>query len=103
MNVDKLLLALNDVPEEKRTARFVAAIALALKNGETIYREGVCEGKIAFRQSGEYGFGYDPIFIPTGYNVTMAQLQPNEKNHISHRNNALDKLSQWLQKNEQLL
>lgn len=102
-NIDKLLEALKSVPEAKRTARFVAVIALALKSGETIFREGICEGKIAFNQAGGYGFGYDPIFIPDGYDETMAELKPNVKNKISHRKHALDQLGQWLKANEHLL
>src|SRR5690625_1113572 len=102
-NIDKLLINLKNVPEKERTARFVAVIALALQNGETIYRKGICEGKIAFQQSGSYGFGYDPIFIPKGYDVTMAELKPAQKNDISHRKHALDKLDQWLKENEHLL
>lgn len=102
-NIDKLLKALKDVPKQDRTARFIAVIALALKNGETITRQGVCEGRIALKQKGDYGFGYDPIFIPKGYDVTMAQLKPEEKNRISHRKRALDELTLWLQDNKHLL
>lgn len=103
MNMDKLLFALNDVPDHKRTARFVAVIALALTDGEIIYREGVCEGTIAFRQTGDYGFGYDPIFMPTGYEQSMAELNPETKNSISHRRQALNQLAEWLQENVHLL
>jgi len=102
-NNDKLLTQLKDIPKNKRTARFVAVVALALQKGETIYREGICEGTIAFKPVGQYGFGYDPIFIPKGYDVTMAQLNPAEKNQISHRKRALDKLALWLEDHEHLL
>src|SRR5690625_1309190 len=103
MNIDKLLLALNNVPDNERTARFIAVIALALKDGPMIYREGICEGTIAFKQTGNYGFGYDPIFIPKGYEKSMAELNPETKNNISHRGQALDQLAEWLQENGHLL
>jgi len=102
-NIDKLMIALKDIPEHKRTARFVAVVALALENGETIYRKGICEGKIAFHQAGKYGFGYDPVFIPEGYDDTMAQLDPTIKNKISHRSQAITQLEQWLNHNKHLL
>lgn len=103
MNIDKLLLALNNVPDNERTARFIAVIALALKDGPMIYREGICEGTIAFKQTGNYGFGYDPIFIPKGYEKSMAELNPETKNNISHRGQALNQLAEWLQENGHLL
>ena len=102
-NINKIMSALKDVPEHERTARFVAVIALALENGETIYREGICEGKIALKQAGEHGFGYDPVFIPNGYNETMAQLDPSIKNKISHRRQAINQLEEWLQTYKHLL
>ncbi|MBY7143232.1 XTP/dITP diphosphatase [Virgibacillus sp. NKC19-3] len=88
-NIDKLLGELRTVPEAERTARFVSVIAIAIPGEKTIIRKGYCEGSIAFSQTGENGFGYDPIFIPEHYIKTMAQLSKDEKNRISHRKNAI--------------
>lgn len=102
-NNEKLLANLKHIPKHERTARFVAVVALALRKGQTIYRTGICEGTIAFKPKGKYGFGYDPIFIPEGYQNTMAELRPTEKNKISHRKKAMDQLAFWLRDNEHLL
>lgn len=95
-NIDKVLDELQDVPEEKRTARFICVLAIAEPGKETIFRTGYCEGKIASEQKGTNGFGYDPIFIPDGYDETLGQLAPEVKNQISHRKNALDQLKELL-------
>ncbi|MBR5931631.1 MAG: XTP/dITP diphosphatase [Lachnospiraceae bacterium] len=89
-----ILRELADVPEEKRGARFVCAMALAYpeKDGiqpETKVFRGVFEGRIAFEAKGENGFGYDPIFYVPSRNMTSAELSPEEKNAMSHRGNAL--------------
>ncbi|MBQ8908282.1 MAG: XTP/dITP diphosphatase [Clostridia bacterium] len=95
-----LLENLKGVPLEKRTARYVAAIACVLPNGESFTVRGTCEGKILFAGEGEGGFGYDPFFYTEEYGKTMASITPEEKNAISHRGKALrllaDKLSQML-------
>lgn len=91
-NNEKVLNELKQVNDENRTARFVAVLALSIPNETTIFTEGVCEGKIATSPKGTNGFGYDPIFIPNGYNKTLAQLSNNEKNKISHRYHALQAL-----------
>mgnify|MGYP005838338991 CR=1 FL=1 len=85
----KLLAALGDTPPERRTARFRCVVAIAAPDGVVHTAEGVCEGRIAFAPRGENGFGYDPIFILAGRNLTMAQLSTAEKNVISHRGRAL--------------
>ncbi|NIM06817.1 MAG: RdgB/HAM1 family non-canonical purine NTP pyrophosphatase [Armatimonadetes bacterium] len=85
----KLLSMLKGVPEEKRQARFRCCIAIAEPDKEPIVVEGICRGKIALSPAGEFGFGYDPVFIPEGMNCTMAQLHMEEKNRISHRFRAL--------------
>lgn len=95
-NYEKLLQEMKDVPESKRTARFVCVLAVAMPERETIFTEGICEGTIAYEPKGTNGFGYDPVFIPKGYDCTMAQLEPSVKNRISHRYNALIKLEKWL-------
>ena len=85
----KLLHALKDIPHFQRTARFQCAIAIADKEGKIEVVEGVCQGEIAHQPKGEQGFGYDPIFIPDGYQQTFAQLGATVKNRISHRRQAL--------------
>lgn len=88
-NNEKLLNLLKDVPLGGRQARFRCVIAIA-DRGRTIgLAEGRCDGKITFRPMGRLGFGYDPVFIPTGYKKTFAQLGLNKKNRISHRSRAL--------------
>ena len=92
-NIDKLLLALNN--ETNRRAKFRTVIALVFDGKEHLF-EGVINGKIATENQGEGGFGYDPIFIPDNYTQTFAELPLEEKNKISHRGLALQKLFQWL-------
>ena len=83
-NREALLAALSDVPDPLRTARFVCAVAVARPERIVAQAEGVCEGTIAPSPSGNFGFGYDPIFVlPDGRR--MAELFPEEKNLISHR------------------
>jgi XTP/dITP diphosphohydrolase len=86
--VGKLLLEMASVPEERRTARFVCAMALARPGARTIVREGTCEGRIGREPRGAGGFGYDPVFtFPDGR--TMAELTLEEKNRVSHRGRAI--------------
>lgn len=84
-----LLRLLGDVPEDRRTARFRAAVAVASPDGTVRVFEGTCEGRVAPSPRGAGGFGYDPIFIPSGDHRTMAELSLPEKNQISHRARAL--------------
>ena len=77
------------VPDEKRTARFVCAIAAAFPDGRVETRRGTIEGIIAHEPAGENGFGYDPIFYLPERKMTTAELSPEDKNDISHRGNAL--------------
>ena len=95
-NLEKVLEKLKDVPKEKRTAAFVCTIAFAEPGEETIVVEGKCQGIIAKEPKGTEGFGYDPIFIPDGYDETLAQLGAHIKNKISHRRRALDKIVEKL-------
>ena len=88
-NVDLLLLNLKDIPEQKRTARFVCVVAIALPSGDIQYARGQCEGTIGEERRGDGGFGYDPVFFPEGRTLTMAQLPPDEKNNLSHRGRAV--------------
>jgi XTP/dITP diphosphohydrolase len=86
----KLLTELSNVQSAARAARFVSVIAIADGDGRIInISTGVCEGRIALEPKGSNGFGYDPIFIPDGYDVTFAELKPEIKNQISHRARAL--------------
>ena len=91
-----LISRLEGVPDEKRTARFVCAIAAVLPNGEVLHSEGTIEGIIGYEEQGENGFGYDPIFYLPQYGKTSAELTPEEKNKISHRGEALEKLKAQL-------
>ena len=75
--------------EEERTARFVSAIAAALPDGRVLTTEGVIEGVIAHEPAGEGGFGYDPIFYVPELHATTAELEPEQKNAVSHRGRAL--------------
>lgn len=84
-----LLEKLEGVPVEKRTARFVSAIACCLPDGRTITADGSCEGVIADAPRGQGGFGYDPVFLVPPLGRTFAELSAEEKNRISHRGSAL--------------
>lgn len=85
---------LDGVPDEKRTARFVCAIAGAFSDGTEKIVRGTIEGIIGYKQAGENGFGYDPIFFLPEYGCTTAELLPDEKNKISHRGRALGKMKE---------
>lgn len=90
-NIQKLLQELREVPEEKRTAHFACALCLADPAGVLFECEGRCQGRIARECRGDRGFGYDPVFLlPDGR--TMAELQPEEKNAISHRGRAYEQV-----------
>jgi XTP/dITP diphosphohydrolase len=95
-NWHKLLEAMRDIPWERRSARFVCEIALALPDGRLLRAHGECEGVIALAPAGDHGFGYDPVFWVPDYSATMAQLGPTVKNQISHRARALTALKEVL-------
>ena len=92
----KILEMLEDVPEEKRTARFVCSIAVAFPDRDTVVVRDTIEGIIGYESSGENGFGYDPIFYVPELKKTTAQLSMEEKNKISHRGKALVKMANRL-------
>lgn len=96
-NINKVLSELKGIEKEQRTARFRCALAVSIPGEETKTVEGHVEGYIAEEQKGEYGFGYDPIFIVKDKDKTMAELTSDEKNKISHRADALKKLSKLLE------
>lgn len=100
-NRKKLLEELNKT--SNRSARFRTVMALVLQNNWVEYFEGFLEGKISLFEKGDRGFGYDPIFIPLGYNKTLAEISEEEKNRISHRGKALNKLIDFLQNKIELL
>lgn len=92
-----LVSELKKLAAEDRSARFVCVVAIARPSGEVIdLAEGICEGMIAEAPRGESGFGYDPLFVPDGYEQTFAELAELEKNRISHRARALLKTREFL-------
>jgi len=97
-NVLKLLAALQGVPDEQRTARFICVLVFMLHANDPfpIIAQGVWEGKILQQPIGENGFGYDPIFWLEGYGCSSAQLTSEQKNSLSHRGKALQKLTELL-------
>ena len=92
-NIDKLLHKLNGV--ENRRARFITVISL-MWNGTEHFFEGTVEGTIRHERAGTGGFGYDPVFQPDGFNITFAEMSLEEKNKLSHRAKAVDKLVKFL-------
>ena len=93
-----LLKKLEGVPDEKRTARFVCAIACALPDGRVLTSHGTMEGRIGYEIKGENGFGYDPIFFLPEYACTSAEIPPEKKNELSHRGKALRAMKAELEK-----
>lgn len=94
----KVLDLLTEVPDEDRGARFRCAAAFISPEGMELLAEGTCEGRLAREARGEGGFGYDPIFLPEGYEVTMAQLTPEQKHALSHRGQAFRALARELRR-----
>ena len=90
-NNAKMLEELDGVPDEQRTARYRCVLAVVRPDGEARYADGSCEGRIGYAPRGQHGFGYDPYFLVSGDfgGRTMAELEPDEKNAISHRGEAL--------------
>ena len=93
-----LLERLDGVPDEKRTARFVCAVAAAFPDGSTEVVRGTIEGIIGHEIVGENGFGYDPIFYLPEYGCTTAELSPDKKNELSHRGKALREMRVIMEK-----
>lgn len=93
----KLLNALKDVPDDKRGAHFVSALALVGGDGKIVFTcQESWHGKIAHEERGEHGFGFDPIFIPEGYDISSAEMLPELKNQLSHRAKAWFDLEKFL-------
>ena len=92
-NIDKLLIKL--AGKADRSARFRTVISLLIDGTETLF-EGICDGQIVDKRRGEQGFGYDPVFVPTGSAKTFAEMDMKEKNQFSHRKKATEKLVAFL-------
>ncbi len=97
-NNDKLLRLMKDVSFRERTARYVCSLVLVGPGGCGGTFSGTCEGRIHDRMTGHTGFGYDPLFVPNGYQKTFAELGPDLKSKISHRAAALAKMASWFQR-----
>ncbi len=95
-NLDALVRALRGVPTGGRTARYRCVAAIAWPDGRTAHAEGICEGTIVARKRGARGFGYDPVFVPAGWDETMAELTDEQKDRISHRGRAFRALAELL-------
>lgn len=93
-----LIERLVGVPDEKRTARFVCAIAAVFPGGMEVTTRGIIEGRIGYEEKGSNGFGYDPIFYVPKFGKTTAELTEEEKNQVSHRGNALMLMKEELKK-----
>lgn len=98
-NLDELLRALEGVPENDRTARYRCVAVVAWPDGRELWTEGVCEGQLDTAPRGTRGFGYDPAFVPEGFDRTMAELEDEEKDRISHRGRAFRALRDRLASN----
>lgn len=92
-----LIERLSGVPDAKRTARFVCAIACVFPDGSLLTEEAAVEGRIGYEEKGENGFGYDPIFMVPAYGKSTAELTEEEKNAISHRGKALRAMKKRLE------
>ena len=92
-NMNKLLTELNG--KDNRDARFRTVIALIIGNEKYLF-EGIVEGQITESESGSEGFGYDPVFMPKGYDITFAEMDSSEKNAISHRGRAMASMIEFL-------
>ena len=97
-NLRKLTEAMRDVPEGRRAACFLCVLVLRGPGDRELVFEGRCDGVLAWEPAGGAGFGYDPLFIPDGFDRTYAQLDETEKNKISHRGRAWLKLAEYLRR-----
>jgi XTP/dITP diphosphohydrolase len=97
-NLDLLLAQLGDVPDARRGAAFVSVVALVVPGGEEVVVRGEWRGTLLRARRGTNGFGYDPIFVPEGYEITSAEMTAEEKDAESHRGRALKLLVPYLRK-----
>lgn len=98
-NLEKLLAEMIDVKGKDRKARFRTVVAFVDGKGGEYTFEGICPGAILKEPRGQKGFGYDPVFRPEGFDRTFAEIDPEEKNRISHRGLAIRKFYEWLKTN----
>lgn len=96
-NLDALMQAMRGIPGGGRTARYRCLAVLAGPDGRVEHAEGTCEGTLVSKRSGDRGFGYDPIFVPEGWEETMAQLTDEQKDRISHRGRAFRALRELVE------
>jgi XTP/dITP diphosphohydrolase len=96
-NLVALIQAIRGIPAAGRTARYRCVAALAQPDGTLVHADGTCEGTLRTNPAGERGFGYDPIFVPVGWDRTMAELTDEEKDRISHRGRAFRALRELLE------
>ena len=97
IKIDRLLKLLTESESPDRSARFVCSMAVADKNSDIKFTaEGICSGTIAFSPRGNGGFGYDPVFVPDGYDLTFGELPESVKQQISHRARAFHEIMQFL-------
>jgi len=92
-----MIQAVAGVPSGGRSARYRCVAAVAWPDGRTIHADGVCEGALIGKPRGTGGFGYDPIFVPAGWDETMAELSAEQKDRISHRGRAFRALREALE------
>lgn len=95
-NCKKLLTELNNVPLKDRNAYFETVICLYINDNENYFFNGICKGRIINEVRGKYGFGYDPVFVPEGYDRTFAEMTNEEKNNVSHRSAAVKSFAGFL-------
>jgi XTP/dITP diphosphohydrolase len=95
-NLAKLVAVLRDVPDDRRTAHFQCVLVLVTPAGEEQVFEGRCDGTLRREPAGSGGFGYDPVFVPAGYDRTFAELDAAVKNRLSHRGQAWARLAAWM-------
>ncbi|MEG0291870.1 MAG: XTP/dITP diphosphatase [Anaerovoracaceae bacterium] len=97
----KLTQMLQGLSFDQRTARFVSVITMVYPSGKKLVARGEVEGHILLEPRGDGGFGYDPLFVPLGYDITFGEFKSEDKNKISHRGNALQKLRELLSEEEE--
>ena len=95
-NNEKLLALMQEIPWEKRGAQFVSVITMVFPGEEILVARGECPGRLLFERRGEGGFGYDPLFLPLGFDLSFGEMKAEEKNRISHRARALAVLADRL-------
>jgi len=95
-NLARLVDAMRDVPEGRRSAEFVCVLALSGPGGLESLFEGRCAGRLIREPRGRGGFGYDPLFVPEGFEMTLAEMPADQKNRVGHRGRAWSECAAWL-------